>query len=357
MDKRFTDIIQFIQHSRNNAIRAVNTELINLYWNVGAYIRQKLSVAEWGDKTVTELAIYIQKNNPELKGFNRRGIYRMIQFYDTYVETLIVSAVRTQLQKDENQENKIVSSPGRQFYFQPQDIRNTILVQLSWTHHRTIFSRCKTEEEREFYIRMSIKENYSVRELDRQISVSLFERMMLGNAKLSSLPNVFIQDFTNAFKDSYVFEFLNLPEPHSESDLQKGLIRQMKSFILELGRDFIFIDEEYKVQAGNSDFYIDLVFYHRGLQCLVALELKADKFKPEHLGQLNFYLEALDRNEKKPNEKPSIGILLCKDKENEVVEFALSRTLSPAMVAEYKTQLPDKKLLQQKLHEIFENMK
>jgi predicted nuclease of restriction endonuclease-like (RecB) superfamily len=204
---------------------------------------------------------------------------------------------------------------------------------------------------------MSIKENYSVRELDRQISVSLFERMMLGNAKLSSLPNVFIQDFTNAFKDSYVFEFLNLPEPHSESDLQKGLIRQMKSFILELGRDFIFIDEEYKVQAGNSDFYIDLVFYHRGLQCLVALELKADKFKPEHLGQLNFYLEALDRNEKKPNEKPSIGILLCKDKENEVVEFALSRTLSPAMVAEYKTQLPDKKLLQQKLHEIFENMK
>lgn len=357
MDKRFTDIIQFIQHSRNNAIRAVNTELINLYWNVGAYIRQKLSVAEWGDKTVTELAIYIQKNNPELKGFNRRGIYRMIQFYDTYAETLIVSAVRTQLQKDENQENKIVSSPGRQFYFQPQDIRNTILVQLSWTHHRTIFSRCKTEEEREFYIRMSIKENYSVRELDRQISVSLFERMMLGNAKLSSLPNVFIQDFTNAFKDSYVFEFLNLPEPHSESDLQKGLIRQMKSFILELGRDFIFIDEEYKVQAGNSDFYIDLVFYHRGLQCLVALELKADKFKPEHLGQLNFYLEALDRNEKKPNEKPSIGILLCKDKENEVVEFALSRTLSPAMVAEYKTQLPDKKLLQQKLHEIFENMK
>src|SRR5690554_5613681 len=116
MDKRFTDIIQFIQHSRNNAIRAVNTELINLYWNVGAYIRQKLSVAEWGDKTVTELAIYIQKNNPELKGFNRRGIYRMIQFYDTYAETLIVSAVRTQLQKDENQENKIVSSPGRQFY-------------------------------------------------------------------------------------------------------------------------------------------------------------------------------------------------------------------------------------------------
>src|SRR5690606_9134850 len=162
-------------------------------------------------------------------------------------------------------------------------------------------------------------------------------------------------DITNTFKDSYIFEFLNLPEPHSESDLQKALIKQMKNFILELGKDFLFIGEEYKVQVGNSDFYVDLLFYHRGLQCLTAFELKADKFKPEHLGQLNFYLEALDRDVKKQNENPSIGILLCKDKDSEVVEYALSRSLSPTMVAEYKTQLPDKKLLQKKLHELFEN--
>ena len=158
----------------------------------------------------------------------------------------------------------------------------------------------------------------------------------------------------NSFKDSYVFEFLNLSEPFSESELQKGLIKQMKTFILELGRDFIFIGEEYKVMVGNSDFYLDLLFYHRGLQCLVAFELKTDKFKPEHLGKLNFYLEALDRDVKKQNENPSIGILLCKDKDNEVVEYALSRSLSPTMVAEYQTQLPDKKLLQQKLHELFD---
>jgi len=162
-------------------------------------------------------------------------------------------------------------------------------------------------------------------------------------------------NITNTFKDSYVFEFLNLPEPHSESDLQKGLIKQMKNFILELGRDFLFIDEEYKVQVGNSDFYIDLLFYHRGLQCLVAFELKAEKFKPEHLGQINFYLEALDRDVRKPNENPSIGILLCKGKDSEVVEYALSRSISPALVSDYQTQLPDKKLLQQKLHELFEN--
>ena len=204
---------------------------------------------------------------------------------------------------------------------------------------------------------MCSKENYSVRELDRQISVSLFERTMIGNKNISKLSGESKTDITTAFKDSYVFEFLDLPEPYSEGDLQKGLIRQMKNFILELGRDFIFIDEEYKVQVGNSDFYIDLVFYHRGLRCLVVFELKTDKFKPDHLGQLNFYLEALDRNERKPHENPSIGILLCKDKENEIVEFALSRSLSPAMVAEYHTKLPDKKLLQQKLHEIFKNRK
>jgi RecB family endonuclease NucS len=148
---------------------------------------------------------------------------------------------------------------------------------------------------------------------------------------------------------------LNLPEPHGESELQLGLVRQMKNFILELGKDFLFIGEEYNLQVGNNDFFIDLLFYHRGLQCLVAFELKADKFKPGHLGQLNFYLEALDRDVKKPNENPSIGVLLCKDKDSEVVEYALSRSLSPTMVSEYKTQLPDKKLLQQKLHELFDN--
>lgn len=159
---------------------------------------------------------------------------------------------------------------------------------------------------------------------------------------------------SQAFRDSYVFEFLNLQESHSEKELQRGLVNQMKNFILELGKDFLFIGEEYKLQVGSSDFFIDLLFYHRGLQCLVAFELKADKFKPEHLGQLNFYLEALDRDVKKQNENPSIGILLCKDKDTEVVEYVLSRNLSPTMVSDYKTQLPDKRILQQKLHELFD---
>jgi predicted nuclease of restriction endonuclease-like (RecB) superfamily len=245
----------------------------------------------------------------------------------------------------------------KQFYETYKDFPklSTLLREISWSHNLAIFSRCKTVEEKEFYLKQAKQENYSFRELERQISSSLFERTMIGNSKLSTALRESNHDLSNTFKDSYVFEFLNLPQLHSESDLQRGLVKQMKNFILELGKDFLFIGEEYKLQVGNSDFYIDLLFYHRGLQCLVAFELKADKFKPDHLGQLNFYLEALDRDVKKPNENPSIGILLCKDKDSEVVEYALSRSLSPTMVSEYKTQLPDKKLLQQKLHELFDS--
>nr|WP_199161652.1 PDDEXK nuclease domain-containing protein [Elizabethkingia sp. ASV34] len=322
MDKRFTDIIELIKQSRNNAIRKVNEELIDLYWNIGEYISKKVELSEWGQSVVKELSQFIQTHEPELKGFSDKNLWRMKQFYETYKEFPKIS---------------------------------TLLREISWSHNLSIFSRCKSIEEREFYIKLTKEENYSFRELERQISSSLFERTMIGNSKLSTVLRETNADIVNTFKDSYVFDFLNLPETFNENDLQKGLIEQMKNFILELGRDFLFISEEYKVQVGNSDFYIDLLFFHRGLQCLVAFELKADKFKPEHLGQLNFYLEALDRDVKRQNENPSIGVLLCKDKDSEVVEYALSRSLSPTMVSEYKTQLPDKKVLQKKLHELFDN--
>lgn len=323
MDKRFFDIIQLIKQSRTNAIKIVNAELINLYWNTGEFISKKLEFAEWGDSVVAELAKYIQQNEPEIKGFSDKNLWRMKQFYETYKDFPKLS---------------------------------TLLREISWSHNLAIFSRCKTTEEREFYLKLTKHENYSFRELDRQISASLFERTMIGNSKLSTVLRETNPGITNTFKASYILDFLNLPESHSESELQLGLVKEMKNFILELGKDFLFIGEEYKLQVGNSDFYIDLLFYHRGLQCLVAFELKANKFKPDHLGQLNFYLEALDRDVKKLNENPSIGVLLCKDKDSEVVEYALSRSLSPTMVSEYKTQLPDKKLLQQKLHELFDNI-
>jgi len=320
MNNHFSDIIQMIKTARNNALRAVNSELINLYWNVGAYISQKVENSEWGQSVVKELSQFITRTEPEIKGFSDKNLWRMKQFYEAYKDFPKLSPLAREI---------------------------------SWSHNMAILSRCKTPEEREFYLKTAKVENYSKRELERQISASLFERSMIGQSKVSPALREIDPELIQTFKDTYIFDFLNLPEGHSENDLQKGLIKQMKDFILELGRDFLFVGEQYKVQVGTSDFYIDLLFYHRGLQCLIAFELKADKFKPEHLGQLNFYLEALDRDVKKVNENPSIGILLCKDKDNEVVEYALSRSLSPTMVSEYKTQLPDKKLLQRKLHELF----
>lgn len=322
MENQFADIVRLIKKSRANALKLVNAELITLYWNIGEYISNKIEQSEWGDSVVPELAKYIQQKEPEIKGFSDKNIWRMKQFYETYKNFPKLS---------------------------------TLLREISWSHNLAIFSRCKTIEEREFYLKITKQEGYSFRELDRQISSSLYERTMIGNSKLSTALRENDKNLMNTFKDSYIFEFLNLTEQYSEKDLQRGLLQQMKKFILELGKDFLFIDDEYKLQVGSSDFYIDLLFYHRGLQCIVAFELKTDKFKPEHLGQLNFYLEALDRDIKKENENPSIGILLCKDKDSEVVEYALSRSLSPTMVSDYKTQLPDKKILQQKLHEIFDN--
>jgi predicted nuclease of restriction endonuclease-like (RecB) superfamily len=278
------------------------------------------------------------------------GLYRMKQFYETYCTSPIVSSAVRQLQNAENQSAEFVSPLVRQL----TDIRNTILAQVNWTHHLIIFARTKSAEEREFYIRLCIREKYSKRELDRQISSSLFERVMLGKQQLPAAVKHSHHEILNNIKSDYILEFLQLPENHNEIDLQKALIIQMKKFILELGRDFLFIGEEYKIQVGNSDFKADLLFYHRGLQCLVVVELKAEKFKPEHLGQLNFYLEAVDRDVKKDHENPSIGILLCKDQDAQVVKYAMNRTLSPTLVASYQTQLPDKNVLQQKWKQIVE---
>lgn len=233
------------------------------------------------------------------------------------------------------------------------DIRKTILAKISWTHHLIIIGRCKSAEEREFYIRLCIQDHYSKRELDRQINSGVFERVMLGNAHLSKNIKQLPQDFSNVFKDSYVFEFLNLPEPYIENELRKALLHELKHFLLELGSDYLLVGEEFPIKVGNRDFRIDLLFFHRSLQCLIAFELKTSRFEPEYLGKTNFYLEALDRDIKKTHENPTIGILLCRDKDDEVVEYALNRSLSPTMVAQYLMAIPDKKILAQKLHELF----
>ena len=319
---QFAEVVSLIQQTRTHVIRLANTALIDLYWNIGQYISEKIEASDWGDGVVKQLADYIAKNAPEAKGFSNKNLWRMKQFYETY------NGVDEKL------------SP--------------LVRQISWTNNLIILSRTKTIEEKEFYLKECIKERLSKRELNRQIDSALFERSVTNNIKLSPVLRELAPQADHVFRDQYVLEFLGGKDYENENSMKVALIQQMKQFILELGKDFIFIDEEFRLQVGNSDFRIDLLFYHRELQCLVAFELKTGKFKPEHLGQLNFYLEALDRDVKKPKENPSIGVLLCKDKDNEVVEYALSRSLSPTMVAEYQLCLPDKALLQQKLRDIYE---
>ena len=299
------------------ALKAVNTELITMYYEVGKYLSELCSNSKFGDKVINDVEMYISKNNPTIKGFNRRGLYRMKQFYELYKDDELVTP---------------------------------LVTQISWTNHLIIMSGCKTKEERLFYIKLCIKENYSKRELERQIDSAYYQRYLLSVNK--PLPEVVPNVVKGNILDTYVLEFLDLPEQYTENNLKKAIIGNLKSFILEFGKDFTFIGEEYRVQVGGQDFYIDLLFYNRALSCLVAIELKIGKFKPEHIGQLNFYLEALDRDVKKPNENPSVGVILCATKDDAVVEYALSRSMSPTMVAEYTLKLPDKKLLENKLREI-----
>lgn len=287
-------LIQIITQSRQNALKKVNEELINMYWKVGEYLNAESNKASFGDAYIDSVAEEIQKAFPGIKGFNRRGLYRMKKFYETYKDDEFVT---------------------------------TLLSQISWSNHLAIISKAKTEEERHFYIAFCAKENYSARELSRQIDSGYYERYMLSKEKLLPEPVKGLKE--NPFLDSYVIEFLDLPSNYKESDLRKGLIRNMKDFILEVGKDFTFIDEEYRVQVGGKDFKIDLLFFHRGLQCLVAFELKIGEFKPEYISKMDFYLEALDRQKKKENENPSVGMILCASKDDEVVEYAMSRTLSP----------------------------
>ena len=314
----FKKIITIVENAKERAYRKVNEELILMYQEVGKYISEKTKEASYGSGFVDNITEFFSTNYPELKGFNRRGLYRMKQFYELYSGDEKVS---------------------------------TMLTQLSWSNHLKIMSGAKSKEEREFYINLAIKENLTHRELVRQMDSGYYERYMLSNEGNSPAIQRAKQETHNLFMDSYVLEFLDAPKIGNERDFQKSILENLKNFILEIGKDFSFIGNEYRVQVGNHDYYIDLLFYHRGLSCLVAFELKIGEFKPEYVGKMNLYLEALDREVKKQTENPSVGVILCASKDDEVVEFALSRSLSPTMVSEYRLKLIDKNLLQQKLKE------
>ena len=317
-DSDFSEVLGIIRAGRAKAYKAVNVALIDTYWAVGEHLSHKVAEAGWGKSVVKELSAWLLAKAPDLKGFSASNIWRMKQFYETYAGY-----------------PKLAS----------------LLRVLPWTQNLMILGQSKRPEEREFYLRMTAKANWSSRELAHQIRSAAFERTVLASKKLAPAVRDLPQDSTGVFKDSYLLDFLDLPERHSEADLQAGLVHNLRKFLMELGDGFAFVGERVRVQVGNQDFELDLLFYHRDLQCLVAFELKTGRFEPEHLGKLSFYLEALDRDRKRQHENPSIGVLLCRTKNDEVVEYAMSRLISPALVAQYETQLIPKAVLQQKLHE------
>lgn len=316
----FGEVVRLIQAARQRVAHVANAEVIDLYWRIGQYLHQRIQADGWAKGTVAQLAAYIARHEPGRRGFSAQNLWRMRQFYVAY-------------------------PPGSKL--------SPLLREIAWSSHLHILSRAKHEEEREFYLRMAEQQGWTVREVARQIDGGLFERALLDPPKLSTALREMRPQVAEHFKDAYLLDFLALPEPHSEAELHRSLLMNLGRFLTELGRDFCYIGSEYPLQVGNQDFALDLLFFHRGLNCLVAIELKVDRFEPEHLGKLNFYLEALDRDVKKPHENPAIGLLLCASKDAEVVEYALSRTLSPALVAQYQTQLPDRQLLAAKLHEFY----
>jgi predicted nuclease of restriction endonuclease-like (RecB) superfamily len=320
VDEGFDAIVRLIDAAKQRAYRAVNTALIELYWQIGDHISRKIAAAEWGDGVVDRLAAHIAHTQPGLRGFTRRNLFRMRHFYEAY---------------------------------QPAEFVPPLVAQIPWSHHLVILEQTKRAEERDFYLRLVTQEHWSKRELERQCKLALFERVALSPPKVSSVVRQSRPEVADAFKDAYMLEFLGLPAEHSEADLHASLLAKLRQFLIELGRDFCFVGSEFPLQVGGRDFALDLLFFHRSLNCLVAIELKVGRFEPEYLGKLGFYVEALDRDVKKAHENPAFGVLLCASKDDEVVEYSLSRTASPALIAQYETQLPDKALLQAKLHEFW----
>lgn len=312
-----SNLIEAMTQSRHSVLKEANEELIGMHWEIGKFLSREAKQNSYDDAHLDAISEEIQKVFPSMKGLTRRTLDRMKLFYETY----------------ENDE-----------------IAKALLRQVSWSSHLAILSAAKTQEQRQFYLMLCVREKYSARELSRLIDSAYYERCMLSKEKPLPEPSEGLKE--DPFSDSYVTEFLNLPAIFGKSSPKNELIHQMKDYILEVDKDFTFVEDECRVQVGGEDYYIDLLLFHRGLRCLVAFELKLGKFNPEYISEMNFYLEALDRQKKKENENPSVGVILCASKDDEAVEYTLSRSLLPLMVSEYRLKLPAKKTLQQRLREL-----
>ncbi len=366
----FAQIIQIIEQNRSQAIQVINHASVLTAWQVGAYVSDKIKNAAWGSKVVQQLAEYIHTQNPTLKGWSKRTIYKMVQFYETYTSAAFMDLSEKfkhhkqfvpfeTAQFVSPEMTQIVSTPliqtdSTQFVPLKMAQLPSLLMHTGWTNHQIILQRCSSPEEYVFYILYAEYQKLQNKQLERAIKSDAYSRVLSDKKMQSAILKETYPQAEVLLKDKAILEFLGLPQRYKESKLRKEIVTHMKEFILEMGKDFLFVDQEHTLEVGGQNFRCDLLFYHRALQCLVAIELKTTTFDPRDLGQLEFYLEALDQNEKRSNENPSIGILMCKDANPEVVRYALNRSVSPTMVSKYEEQLKVGSVIQRSLEEFVE---
>lgn len=357
----FSPVLEIINAHRAKALVSVNVEHLLTNWEIGGYLSAKIKHEGWGKSTIDNLVDYIHTHAPRERGYGRSNLYSMVAVYNEFTSpeftellarygNRIVQSATGQLMSrgvvqsatGQLSDAEIVQMPSGQMTIPP------VLLLTTFSNLVEIVNRAHSAQERLFYIVYAYRERLNTLELRRCLVNDTYSSLLGGDKKNFSKALVAAYpDSPVIFKDSAFVDFLNLPEKHSEKKLRKGIVANMKDFILSIGKDFLFVGEEFPVKVGGSEFKIDLLFYHRALQCLVAFELKARSFRPADMGQLEFYLEALDRDVKLANENPSVGVLLCKNADRSTVEYALSRSMSPAMVAEYKRLMIPKEVLQE----------
>ena len=357
--EEFETVCSIIATHRKRVIRVVNNESMSMVWEVGGYVSHKLKTSAWGDGVVRQLSDYIRTKYPAARGWSYRTLYKMVQLYDTYTTASFSALIE---KTDMTKYGDIVPFETAQINgnlivpFEMAQIPN-VLFATGWTNHQIILNRCKSDTERLFYMLYAGKEHLENKELLRTIKTDTINSLLGGKDVQSEVMTKTYPTSPLLFKDKVYLEMLGLPLEYKESKLRKEIIAHMKDFILEMGKDFLFIDDEHRVTVGSKTFKVDLLFYHRLLQCMIAIELKTTEFHPKDLGQLEFYLEALDQEERRSNENPSIGIILCKEADMEVVRYALNRSMSPTMVALYKEQLQVGSVIQRSLVEFCKFLK
>ena len=364
--EEFETVYGIISAHKKRAMNAMHNESLNMLWEVGAYVSDRLKKAAWGDGVVRMLAEYIHTKSPKAKGWSYSTIYRMVKFYDTYSSESFIQTVNhygMQNYLSDPKANNLPSNGGSIVSIESTQIPMNdfvsieltqipnVLFATGWSNHQLIMSRCKSDEQRLFYMLYAGREQLEYKELQRALKTDAMSSILGSKDVQSEMMKREYPQSGVLFKDTVYLEMFGLPVKYKESKLRKEIIAHMKDFILELGKDFLFIDDEHRIAVGGKTFKVDLLFYHRLLQCMVAIELKTDEFQPKDLGQLEFYLEALDQEERRSNENPSIGIILCKDADMEVVRYALNRSMSPTMVALYKEQLQVGSVIQRSLVE------